>query len=129
MAKRLIAQGTELILRQADPKIPDYEEAERLFSEAEEYVPDYLYGYNQYARAYFDRREYGRSLEKLNKAYNLDAADIDTLLNLGYFYSRIDDPFFRQIKPKLKEFYYDRVPPVEPIRTQLDVALIFTARY
>ena len=64
MAKKLIKQGVSLIVKSSlkgeriDRK-RNYDEAEKLFKEVdEEYIRDYLYGYNEYARAYLRNKDY-----------------------------------------------------------------------
>ena len=41
---------------------------------SDEYVKNYLPAYNRYARAYFDKKQYVRSLKKLNDAYSIAPA-------------------------------------------------------
>ncbi len=102
MAKRLTAQGVAFIREPGDPvtkKMKDYAKAEELFKKVDaEYAKDYLPGYNEYARAYFDRREYDLALGKLERANKIDPIDIDTLNNLGYFYSRVPESVYNRIK-------------------------------
>ncbi|MBN1500028.1 MAG: tetratricopeptide repeat protein [Spirochaetes bacterium] len=133
-AKSLIKDGVELIRRKNDPKIPDYKKAEELFNKAQEKVPDFVYGYNEYGRAYFFKKEYESALNKFNRGYDISAGrkfskqeDIDNLISLGYFYSRMPDRFFRSIKSSLNEYYYteNKYPALEKIETKLDVAVDF----
>ncbi|HSV95746.1 MAG TPA: tetratricopeptide repeat protein [Spirochaetota bacterium] len=102
MAKRLIEEGVAFIREPGDPvtkKMKDYAEAEELFKRVDtDYAKDYLPGYNAYARAYFDKREYDLALGKLERANKIDPVDIDTLNNLGYFYSRVPESVFNRIK-------------------------------
>ncbi|MGV7930552.1 MAG: tetratricopeptide repeat protein [Spirochaetota bacterium] len=102
MAKRLIAQGVALIREPGDPvtkKMKDYAKAEELFKKVDaDYAKNYMPGYNAYARAYFDKREYDLALGKLERANRIDPVDIDTLNNLGYFYSRVPENVYNRIK-------------------------------
>ncbi|MCL2155996.1 MAG: hypothetical protein FWH53_10055, partial [Leptospirales bacterium] len=96
MAKKLIKDGVALILKSSEEgerfdRKKNYGEAERLFREVDEkYKKDYLYGYNEYGRAYLWNKDYRESIEKLNGAYIIDKNHIDkiTLNNLGYFYAK-----------------------------------------
>jgi len=132
MAERYIAKGVALIREPGDPvtkKVKDYTKAEELFTFVDEnYKKDYLRGYNEYARAYFDKREFDLSLRKLNAAYRIDPVHPETLNSLGYFFSRIPEGYFKQIRPRLKDWYYKEVPPVGSAETQLDVAVDFYRR-
>ncbi|HNU91279.1 MAG TPA: tetratricopeptide repeat protein [Spirochaetota bacterium] len=102
MAKRLIKEGVALIREQGDPvtkKVKDYEKAETLFSRVDnDYAKDYLPGYNAYGRAYLDRREFELALGKLERANKINPVDIETLNNLGYFYSRVPEGVYNRIK-------------------------------
>ena len=115
MAKRIIQQGVALIREPGDPvtkKVQDYNKAEQLFRKVDkDYVKDYIPGYNAYARAYFDKKEYDLARRKLEKALSLDPVSIETLNNLGYFYSRIPDS------------YYERIRPSGSTETRLDTAI------
>ncbi len=133
-AKSLIKEGVELIRLKNDPKIPDYKKAEELFNSALEKVPDFMYGYNEYGRAYFYKKEYESALDKLNRGYDIAVkrkfsknGDIDNLIALGYFYSRMPERFYRSIRSSLNEFYYteDKYPALEKLETKLDVAIDF----
>lgn len=101
-ARKLIKEGVALIREQGDPvtkKVKDFEKAEELFARVDaDYAKDYLPGYNAYARAYFDKHEYERALGKLERANKIDPVDIDTLNNLGYFYSRVPESVYNRIK-------------------------------
>lgn len=129
-AKSLINKGVELIVRENDPKIPDYKEAEGLFDRALTYQEEYLYGYNRYGRAYFKRKEYDRALDKFNQGYDIAFKDkfhdVTILNNLGYFFTRMPDRFFNRIKPEMDNYYYkDKYPPLEKINTKYDAAIDF----
>lgn len=130
MAKRLIDQGVALIRQKTDPKTEDYLKAEELFRRVEEsYVQDYLYGYARYGRAYFEMKEWDRSLDKLNKGYKIaerdNFPDITILNELGYFYSKVPPRIFAEIKPHLKKYYWEKIKPIGAVDTQLNVAIDF----
>ncbi len=103
MAKRYIRDGVALIRQPGDPvtaKVKDYAKAEELFRYVDRhYAKNYMPGYNAYGRAYFDKKEYELALRKLQKARTLDPANIETLNNLGYFYSKIPEDFYTRMKP------------------------------
>jgi tetratricopeptide (TPR) repeat protein len=129
-AKTYISEGVALILKKADigDEMKNYEKAEALFSKVDnEYVKDYMPGYNRYGRAYFDKKQYGRSLAKLNAAYNIRPYDLDTLNNLGFFYKKVPDRVYEEdLKPNLRKMYYEKsLPAVERITDKYDVARDF----
>ncbi|HEY1405658.1 MAG TPA: tetratricopeptide repeat protein, partial [Spirochaetota bacterium] len=129
-AKSLITEGVALILKKGDisDEMKNYRKAEDLFDLVNrEYVENYLPGYHRYARAYFDKKQYLRSLQKLNAAYDIRPSNVDTLLALGYFYKKVPVPFYDDdAKPNLKAWYYKKAPPaVERIRDKFDVAIDF----
>jgi tetratricopeptide (TPR) repeat protein len=134
MAKKLIHQGVALIINSSLQgerfnRKNNYDEAERLFKEVdEEYIKDYLYGYNEYARAYLRNKDYPESLEKLNKAYNLDKTHIDTLNNLGYFYAKTTNEYFETLKPNIQKWYFGDKKQMQGINTTLDLAINFYRR-
>lgn len=115
MAKKYIAQGVALIREPGDPvtkKMNDYGKAEGLFKYVDEnYAKNYVPGYNAFARAYFDKKEYDFALRKLERARAIDPVNIETLNNLGYFYS------------KIPEAYYNRIRPADSKETRLDTAI------
>lgn len=131
MAKRYINEGVALIREPGDPvikKVKDYKKAEEIFTYVEEnYAKDYLYGYNAYGRAYFDKREYDLSFKKLTEAYGIDKTHLHTLNNLGYFFSRVPENYFRRIEGKVRGLFYrgSRLP--ERV-AQLDIAIDFYKR-
>ena len=100
MAKKKIQEGVALIRRPGVPtyqKRRDYEQAEKIFQRVHrDYVEDYIPGYNAYARAYFDVKEYDYSYQKLKKAFKLEPGNIETLNNFGYFYSRIPGKYYQR---------------------------------
>ncbi|HNX23407.1 MAG TPA: tetratricopeptide repeat protein [Spirochaetota bacterium] len=134
MAKKLISQGVALIINSSLPgerfnRKNSYDEAERLFREVdEEYIKDYLYGYNEYARAYLSNKDYAESLEKLNKAYTLDKTHIDTLNNLGYFYAKTTNEYFESLKPNIQKWYFADKKEMQGINTALDLSITFYRR-
>jgi len=130
MAKKKIQEGAALIVKRGDyvEKTRNYARAEEIFKYVDQnYVKNYLYGYNSYGRAYFDAREYAYSLDKLNKAYELDRFNPDTLNNLGYFFSRVPDEEYRRIKPEIDRTYYMGKGTAAD-KTQLEVSIDFYRR-
>ena len=130
MAKKLTGDGVALILKKAEigDEIKNYNKAEEIFRRINDsYVKNYLPAYNRYARAYFDKRQYPRSLKKLNDAYAIAPANIDTLNNLGFFYKKVPDAYYNdELKDNLKKMYYSKAPPaVERINSKFDVAIDF----
>ncbi|MGL4369593.1 MAG: tetratricopeptide repeat protein, partial [Spirochaetota bacterium] len=130
MAKKLIGEGVALILKKADvtDSTQNYGKAEELFKRVnDEYVENYLPGHNRYARAYFDRRQYARSLKKLNDAYAIQPSYLDTLNNLGFYYKKIPDAVWdEELRSRVHDMYYKKVPPaVERINGKYDVAIDF----
>lgn len=130
MAKKLTTEGVALILKKADigDEIKNYGKAEELFRRInDDYVKNYLPGYNRYARAYFDKKQYMRSLKKLNDAYAIKPSNVDTLNNLGFFYKKVPDAVYNdELKDNLKKMYYSKAPPaVERINSKYDVAIDF----
>ena len=127
MAKRYIDQGVALIREPGDPvtkKVSDYKEAEDLFNKVDEnYRSDYLYGYNEYARAYFGKKEYDRSYRKLSKAYEIDKTDVDTLNNLGYFFSRVPGNYYGRVQENAINTFYPGDKKPSPGVSQLDVSI------
>jgi tetratricopeptide (TPR) repeat protein len=134
MAKKLIHKGVALIINSTIPgerfnKKNNYDEAERLFREVdEEYIKDFLYGYNEYARAYLRNKDYAESIEKLNKAYTLDKTHIDTLNNLGYFYAKTSNEYFANLKPNIQKWYFAEKKDTANINTALDLSITFYKR-
>jgi tetratricopeptide (TPR) repeat protein len=128
MAKKLIAQGVELIRERGDyqKKPEDYRKAEGIFKDVNEnYREDYLPGYISYGRAYFDMKEYSASLQKLNGAFSINPADHDTLNALGHFYARVPAEYYRQIRNSINTWYYKGTKKEIAERSQLDIAINF----
>jgi tetratricopeptide (TPR) repeat protein len=134
MAKKLIREGVSLIVKSSlkgerFDRLGNYKKAEEIFKEVdEEYIKDYLFGYNEYARAYLKNGDYEESLGKLNKAYTIDKTHIDTLNNLGYFYAKTTPEYFERIKPKIQEWYFKDKKDLRTINTPLDLAIMFYRR-
>lgn len=131
MAKKTIDQGTTLIIGSKHKDFYEREqdilEAENLFDYVEEhYVRDYLYGYNSYGRAYLDIEQYDRSLDKLNNAFRINPHNIDTLNNLGRFYSRLPEQNYPKYRPDVIDWYYK--DPDQPEKTRMDLAIDFYSR-
>ncbi len=134
MAKKLIHEGVALIINSSLKgerfnRKNNYDEAERLFKEVdEEYIKDFLFGYNEYARAYLKNKDYPESLEKLNQAYNIDKTHIDTLNNLGYFYAKTTKEYFDTLKPNLQKWYFGDKKTMQGIDSSLDLSINFYRR-
>jgi pilus assembly protein FimV len=127
MAKRYIMEGVAIIREPGDPvvkKVKDYKKAEEIFSYVEEnYAKKYLYGYNAYGRAYFDKREYDLAFKKLTEAYEINRTHLDTLNNLGYFFSRVPENYFRRIEGRIRELFYRETKLPAEKSSQLDIAI------
>ncbi len=127
MAKRYIMEGVAIIREPGDPvvkKVKDYKKAEEIFSYVEEnYAKNYLYGYNAYGRAYFDKREYDLAFKKLTEAYVINRTHLDTLNNLGYFFARVPENYFRRIKGRIRELFYSETKLPTEKSSQLDIAI------
>lgn len=134
MAKKMIREGVALIISSGMKgerlnRKNNYDEAERIFREVdEEYIKDFLYGYNEYARAYLRNKDYPESLEKLNKAYTLDRTHIDTLNNLGYFYAKTTSAYFDTLRPNIPGWYFTDRKEMQGINTALDLSITFYRR-
>ncbi len=131
MAKRMIKQGAAIIREGGDylKKPKDYAKSENIFREVDEdYVRDYPFGYTEYAQAYFDKREYSFSIEKLNKLYDIQrkkgrAIDIDLLNKLGYFYSKVPGEYYNTMRLNINRWYYPGSEKKREEWSQLDVAI------
>ena len=131
MAKKKINEGIVLIVRGGDyvTKPEDYRAAEELAKYVDEnYVKDYIYGYNCYAAAYLQIKEYQRAYSKLNDAYKIAPQNVDTLLNLGYFYARVPAAFYNNVKSSIHENYYPSEDMKERNLSQLDLSINFYKR-
>ncbi len=134
MAKKKISEGVALIMKPGDyaRRTSNFSEAENIFRYVDEnYKKNYIDGYNRYGRAYFDRRkpaEYIRSLNKLDKAYELDKRNVDTLNNLGYYYSRVPAGDYKRVEGQVAAKYYSAAKDSRIKKTQLDVAIDFYKR-
>lgn len=131
MAKRLIDQGTELILRPGDyeAKNADYREAEDKAALVEKkYRKDYIYGYNRYGMAYLKKKDYQRAYSRLNKAYKTEPANMETLLNLGSFYAKIPSEFYSTVKKDTVKNYYPADETKDRTMSQLDLSINFFRR-
>ena len=129
MAKKYINQGVALIKERGAPvtkKSNDYKEAERIFSNVEtNYARDYIYGYNAYGKAYFEKKEFGSSLKKFNRAYQIDKTKIDTLNNLGFYYSKVPAYHYKKIRSQIPDFYKNDKMFQDKDFKQLDTAIAF----
>ena len=135
-AGRMIREGAALIRETGDylKKPKDYAKAEKIFRDVDaHYVKDYAYGYTEYARAYFDKKEYAFSVEKLNKLYAIQhkkgqVYDFDLLNNLGYFYSKVPVEYYNTMRVNINPWYYPGSDKKREEWSQLDVAVEFYRR-
>jgi tetratricopeptide (TPR) repeat protein len=128
MAKNRIILGTNLIRQEGNfrQKHNNYLKAREIFEEVNRfYVTDYLYAFNQYARAFLEKKEYARSLEKLNQAYRIDSDNIEVLNNLGLFFLKVPEEFFAVRQEEVVKFYLDSNNDILIGKRSLDLALIF----
>jgi len=134
MAKKLINRGVEIITQSGlaggrFERKSRYDEAEKLFDEVErDFIKDFLYGYNEYARAYLANRDYKESLDKLNKAYTIDRTDVNTLNNLGFFYARVSNEYFNSLSSNIKSWYFSGRDDDLTVKSSLDLAINFYRR-
>ncbi len=134
MAKKLINNGVQIIVQSGltggrFERRTRYDEAEKIFDLVErDYVKDYLYGYNEYARAYLENLDYKESLDKLNKAYVIDRTDTKTLNNLGYFYARVDQEYFNSVRGNIAAWYFAGREDAASVKSSLDLAINFYRR-
>ncbi len=131
MAKKTINEGVGFILSSGDyqKKPKDYLKAEELARYVEEnYAKDYLYGYNAYGRAYFDKKEYNRSLQKLDRAFELKGDFVKTLNNLGYFYARVPAEYYRTVRGDVERKYFGKRKLEDGEKSQLNLAVSFYQR-
>lgn len=130
-AKRMIREGTALIRESGDylKKPKDYAKAEKIFRDVDEnYIKDYAFGYTEYAQAYFDKREYDFSIQKLNQLYAIQAKkgrayDLDLLNKLGNFYSKVPKEYYNTIRLNINTWYYPGSGKKREEWPQLDVAI------
>jgi tetratricopeptide (TPR) repeat protein len=135
-ARNMIREGTALIRESGDylKKPKDYAKAEKIFRDVNEnYIRDFAEGYTAYSRAYFDKKEYAFSVEKLNRLYALQskkesAIDLDLLNSLGYFYSKVPTEFYNGIRLNINKWYYPGSEKKREELSQLEVAIEFYRR-
>lgn len=137
MAKRMIREGTTLIRESGDylKKPKDYQKAEEIFRDVDaNYIRNYVYGYTEYARAYFDKKEYTYAVEKLNKIYAIQFRDrklnIETpiLLRLGDYYAKVPPEYYNTMRLNINQWYYPGSRKKREEWSQLDVAIEFYRR-
>ncbi len=136
MARRMIREGSALIRESGDymKKPKDYAKAEKIFRDVDEnYIKDFAEGYTAYSRAYFDKKEYLFSIQKLNRLYAIQsgkerAHDLSLLNDLGYFYSRVPAGFYSGIRLNIDRWYYPGSGKRREEWSQLDVAIEFYRR-
>lgn len=130
-AKRMIREGAALIRESGDylKKPKDFAKAEKIFRDVDEnYIRDYAYGYTEYAQAYFDKKEYDFSIQKLNRLYDIQrkkgqAYDIDLLNKLGFFYSKVPKEYYNTMRLNIGRWYYPGSDKKREEWSQLDVAI------
>ncbi len=136
-AKRMIRQGTTLIRESGDylKKPKDYAKAEEIFRDVDaNYIRDFVYGYTEYSRAYYDKREYTYSIEKMNKIYAIQfkarKLNVETpiLLRLGDFYARVPAEYYNTMRLNINQWYYPGSQKAREEWSQLDVAIEFYRR-
>lgn len=136
-AKNKIKEGVAIILESGDylKKPRDYEKAEKIFRNVDEnYIQNFVYGYTEYSRAYFDKKQFSYSLDKLNRIYGIQhrdrgmKIDIDILNRLGQFYARVPREYYESIRQNIDTWYYPRGPKKRENWSQLDVAIEFYKR-
>jgi tetratricopeptide (TPR) repeat protein len=134
MAKKLINRGVEIITQSGlsggrFERRSKYNEAEKIFDQVEQdYIKNFLYGYNEYARAYLENSDYQESLDKLNKAYIIDKTNINTLNNLGYFYAKVNREYFNSLRGNIKSWYFSEQDDDIAVKSSLDLAINFYRR-
>lgn len=134
MAKKLINKGVQIIVQSGltggrFERRARYDEAEKIFDLVErDYVRNYLYGYNEYARAYLGNLDYRESLDKLNSAYVIDRTNTVTLNNLGYFYARVDQEYFNSVRGNIAAWYFAGREDAATVKSSLDLAINFYRR-
>ncbi len=129
-AKQLVKEGVALILKKDAPdnQMKNFNMAEELLKKVNEnYIDKYIFGEIEYGRAYLKRKEYNFSLKHLNTAYSYEHKNKDVLNNLGYFYSRVNNEYYMQIKPSVREWYFKGRKVLDD-PTQLDLAIDFFQR-
>ncbi|HOD13960.1 MAG TPA: tetratricopeptide repeat protein [Spirochaetota bacterium] len=136
-AKRMIREGTALIRESGDylKKPKDYAKAEEIFRDVDaNYIKNFVYGYTEYSRAYFDKREYTFSIEKMNKIYAIQYKDrklnVETpvLLRLGDYYSKVPAEYYNTMRLNINQWYYPGSQKKREEWSQLDVAIEFYRR-
>lgn len=137
MAKRMIREGTALIRESGDylKKPKDYQKAEEIFRDVDaNYIRNFVYGYTEYSRAYFDKKEYTYAVEKLNKIYAIQFRDrklnIETpiLLRLGDYYAKVPVEYYNTMRLNINQWYYPGSRKKREEWSQLDVAIEFYRR-
>jgi tetratricopeptide (TPR) repeat protein len=132
-ASKKIQEGAALIRETGDylKKQKDYARAEDLFIDVDRnYIKDYEYGYTEFARAYFDKKEYGYSIGKLNKVYRIQydhdkAVDINILNSLGQYYSKVPKEYYDGLRANINQWYYPKSAKKREDWSQLDIAIEF----
>jgi len=125
-AKTLIEEGVVYIVKDSEEKPKDYIKAEKIFQKVEnEYIKNYIYGYNRYGQAYLQKKEYSVSVKKFNQAYKIDRANVAVLNNLGNYYSKVNSRFYKTIKSNIYNLYYKDKQLDNKNRNQLEVAIDF----
>jgi tetratricopeptide (TPR) repeat protein len=131
-----IRQGAADIRENGDylKKQKDYARAEQIFRDVDRnYIKDDVFGYTEYSRAYFDKKEYGYSLAKLNKIYRIQydkgrPIGIDVLNELGHYYAKVPKEYYDGIRANINQWYYPRSDKKRSEWSPLDVAIEFYRR-
>ncbi len=133
MASKKIREGAALIRETGDylKKQKDFAKAEDIFTDVDRnFAKDYEYGYTEYARAYFDKKEYGYSVGKLNKIYRIQydqskVVDLDILNGLGQYYSKVPKEYYDGLRGNINQWYYPKSTKKREDWSQLDIAIEF----
>ena len=116
-------------------KPKDYAKAEEIFRDVDaNYIKDFVFGYTEYSRAYFDKKEYTYSIEKMNKIYAIQYkerklnVELPILLRLGDFYAKVPAEYYNTMRLNINQWYYPGSQKKREEWSQLDVAIEFYRR-
>jgi tetratricopeptide (TPR) repeat protein len=136
VATSKIREGAAIIRENGDylKKQKDYAKAEQIFGDVDRnYKKDDVFGYTEYSRAYFDKKEYGYSLAKLNKIYRIQydkggPIGIGVLNELGHYYAKVPKEYYDGIRANINKWYYPQSDKKRSEWSSLDVAIEFFRR-